>query len=137
MENKSNRTRKLDPKLGWLGLLGFAGFLGIWTFRESREVFPFIFFSFFGFFGFFYEGKMSAQLMDERYLENRNAARLKAYRSGLGLAVMALLASSWSWLPDNDAKLAFLTIALSLAFAAVLFLTEYWLYRLDSAAWGA
>lgn len=132
--NGSNkRTRKVNPRWGILGLLGFIGFLGIWTYTVQGTVFPFVFFSFFGFFGFFYEGKMSEVLMDERYMENRTRAQLRAYRLGFSMAAMTLIASTWDWLfHSNDAKLLFITIALSLTFALVVFLSEYLLYRYDS-----
>ncbi len=127
------KTRKLNPKLGYLGILGFMGFLGIWSYQASREVFPFIFFGFFGFFGFFFEGKMSDTLMDERYMENRKNAQLKAYRIGFSIMTMTLIASSWDWLfGSNDARLLFITILLSLAYGLVIFLSEYLLYRYDS-----
>ena len=132
-ETTPDRTRTLNPKLGFLGVLGFAGFLGIWSYQASNDVFPFIFFGFFGFFGFFFEGKMSNTLMDERYVENRMKAQLQAYRIGFSIAAMTLIASSWSWLfRTNDSKLLFMTITLSLSYALVIFLAEYLLYRYDS-----
>lgn len=135
MQNKKDtyRTRKLNPKLGFLGMLGFAGFLGIWSYQANSDVFPFIFFGFFGFFGFFFEGKMSNTLMDERYIENRIRAQLRAYRTGFSLTEITLIASSSSWLfQTNDSKLLFITISLSLSYAFVVFLAEYLLYRYDS-----
>lgn len=127
------KTRKLNPKLGFLGVLGFAGFLGIWSYQAGNEVFPFIFFGFFGFFGFFFEGKMSNTLMDERYVENRMKAQLQAYRIGFFITAITLIATSWGWLfRTNDSKLLFITIALSLSYALVIFLSEYLLYCYDS-----
>lgn len=124
------KTRKLNPKLGFLGVLGFAGFLGIWSYQAGNEVFPFIFF---GFFGFFFEGKMSNTLMDERYVENRMKAQLQAYRIGFSITAITLIATSWGWLfRTNDSKLLFITIALSLSYALVIFLSEYLLYCYDS-----
>ena len=129
---KNHKTRKLNPKFGFLGILGFAGFLGIWTYQIDREVFPFIFFAFFGFFGFFFEGKMSNTLMDERYAENKKNAQLHALRTGFSISAATLLVSSWGWLfRSNDAKLLFVTISLSFAYALVIFLSEYLLYRFD------
>lgn len=126
------KTRKLNPKLGFLGILGFAGFLGIWSYQASKEVFPFIFFTFFGFFGFFFEGKMSDTLKDERYIENRMRAQIQAYRIGFSISATTLIASSWGWLfRTNDSKLIFITIALSLSYALVVFLAEYLLYCYD------
>lgn len=126
-------TRKINPKLGFLGLLGFMGFFGIWTYIVQGTVFPFIFFSFFGFFGFFFEGKMANTLMDERYMENHTKAQLQAYRIGFSIMVITLIASTWDWLfQTNDAKLLFITITLSFAFALTGVLAEYLLYRYDS-----
>lgn len=136
MRNKADnvRTRKLNPKLGFLGILGFAGFLGLWSYPANNDVFPFIFFSFFGFFGFFFEGKMSNTLMDERFIENRMKAQLQAYRIGLFLAFITLLSvcSGDRLFRTNDSKLLFITIALSLSFALAIFLEAYLLYRYDS-----
>lgn len=127
-----NRTRKLNPKLGFLGFLGFAGFLGVLTYQTDKTIFPFVFFVFFGFFGFFFEGKMSNTLMDERFIENRRKAELKAYRVGQIVSFLVLIASLWQRLfPTNEAKLIFITISLSLTFALVIFLAEYLLYRYD------
>lgn len=107
--------------------------LKLWTYTVQSTVFPFIFFSFFGFFGFFFEGKMANTLMDERYMENRTKAQLQAYRIGFSITAITLIASTWDWLfQTNDAKLLFITITLSFAFALVAFLAEYLLYRYDS-----
>lgn len=131
--DKKTKTRKLNPKFGFLGLLGFFGFMGIWTYTVQGVVFPFIFFSFFGFFGFFFEGKMANTLMDERYMENRTKAQLQAYRIGFSITAITLIASTWDWLfQTNDTKLLFITITLSGEFALVAFLAEYLLYRYDS-----
>lgn len=128
----NNKTRKLNPKLGFLGILGFMGFLGIWSYMLGKTVFPFIFFAFFGFFGFFFEGKLSNTFIDERFLENKRNAELKAYRLGFGLSFMVLIASSWGWLwSTNEAILIFLTISFALIFALVIFLQEYFLYKYD------
>ena len=45
---QNTRTRRINPRLGWLGLLGLLGILGFFT----GEGFLFLFFWFFGFFGF-------------------------------------------------------------------------------------
>lgn len=130
--SNKKETRKLNPRLGILGILGFAGLAGIWTYQVNGVVFPFIFFAFFGFFGFFFEGKMSNTLMDERYVENRCNAELRAYRIGLIVSFISLIACSWDWfLSSNEAKLIFITISLSFVFALVIFLQEYLLYRYD------
>ena len=80
---------------------------------------------------------MSNILMDERYVENRTKAQLQAYRIGFSIAVITLIASSWSWLfRTNNSKLLFMTITLSLSYALVIFLAEYLLYRYDSEETG-
>ena len=135
MLNKSNngRTRRINPKFGFLGFLGFAGFLGIWTYQVSHDTFPFIFFAFFGFFSFFFEGKMSNILMDERYMENRVKAQLTAFRVGCVLSFLTLAAISMDRpFTTDSSKLIFVTVALSLIIAMVLFLTEFLLYYYDS-----
>ena len=86
---KTNTTRKLNPKLGLLGFLGFLGFAGIWTYTIDGSVFPFVFFLFFGFFGFYYEGKMSGTFMDERFKENSIRANLKA--SNITFSILSLI----------------------------------------------
>lgn len=129
----NKRTRKVSPKLGYLGILGFMGFIGIWSYQFNKDVFPFIFFAFFGFFGFLFEGKMSNTLMDERYMDNKKNAQLKAYQIGFSITAMSLFASSWGWLfSSNDVKLLFLTVTLSLSYGLVIFLSEYLLYRYDT-----
>ena len=88
---KTGRTRKINPKFGYLGFLGFMGFLGFWTYLVYDMIFPFVFFVFFGFFGFFYEGKMSNILADERFQRNRREAELKALRVGYSLTFLLVL----------------------------------------------
>lgn len=131
-KNNSPNSRRINPKLGFLGALGFLGFAGIWTYQVDKTIFPFIFFVFFGFFGFFFEGKISNTLMDERYIENKRRAEWKSYRIGMGLSFFSLIVSSWAWLfPNNEIKMIFLTISLSVIFALAVFLSEYLLYRYD------
>lgn len=133
IKSNNGRTRRINPKFGFLGFLGFAGFLGIWSYHLSHDTFPFIFFAFFGFFGFFFEGKMSNVLMDERYVENRAKAQLTAYRIGCVLSLLTLVAISMDRpFPTDSSKLVFVTVALSLIFATVVFLMEYLLYAYDS-----
>ena len=108
----TNRTRKLNPKLGILGLLGFLGFLGFWTWPAYRMYTPFCFFVFFGFFGFFFEGKMSDTLMDERYRENAAHAQTDACRIGLSAIffLMVLVAGpAEGRMPAETALLILLT----------------------------
>ena len=40
---RTNTTRKLNPKLGFLGLLGFLGFAGFWTYSIDGSVFHLLF----------------------------------------------------------------------------------------------
>ena len=54
-------------------------------------------------------------------------------RIGFSIIVITLIASTWDWLfQTNDAKLLFITITLSFAFALTGVLAEYLLYRYDS-----
>lgn len=125
---ETNRTRRLNPKLGFLGFFGFLGFLdldlpGFW-----------LRFIFFGFFGFFYEGKMSATLMDERFRDNKNRAQLMALKTAFVVIIIALL-FLYSGEYFNFMSTEYLyrvgssLIALSIALA--MFLSEYLLYRYD------
>lgn len=129
---RTNTTRKLNPKLGFLGLLGFLGFTGFWTYPIDGSVFPFAFFLFFGFFGFYYEGKMSGTFMDERFRENAIHAQLKAYKITLSIILIALVILCQGKLFGNlEYTLMATIIVLSLALALGIFLPEYLLYRYD------
>ena len=142
MKRASKYTRKISPRLGLLGFLGFLGFAGLATYRLSQSFFPFVFFAFFGFFGFYYEGKLSATLMDERFLQNKLRAEHKAYSLCGGISFLALVLTSVAeavWVPlagaldlqVSELKLMFLTIVLALTFALGIFLSQYLLYRYD------
>ena len=130
--NKTNRTRKLNPRLGFLGFFGFLGFLdlpGSW-----------IRFVFFGFFGFFYEGKMSDTLMDERYQENKNRAQFMALKIAFAVIIIALFFLSLGEYFDFMSieylyRAVQIMIALSIALA--MFLSEYLLYRYDHDEYSA
>ena len=127
---KKNRTRKLNPKLGFLGFFGFLGFLdlpGSW-----------LRFLFFGFFVFFYEGKMSDTLMDERFRENKNKAQFMALKISFAVIIIAFLFLS---LGEYFMSIAYLyravQILISLSIALAMFLSEYLLYRYDHDEYGA
>lgn len=126
----TNRTRKLNPKLGFLGILGLAGFLGFYTYPAFHVYFPFCFFGFFGFFGFFFEGKMSDTLMDERFRENASRAERQAYRTGF-IIIFLLLVIVGQGRASAELVLPMLMIGIALALALTLFLSEYLLYRYD------
>ena len=129
---RTNKTRKLNPKLGFLGFFGFLGFGGFWTYSMDGSVFPFAFFLFFGFFGFFYEGKMSGTFMDERFRENATRANLKASNIALSVIFLALLILCQGKLFGSlDYTLIAVIIALSISLALRMFLAEYLLYRYD------
>lgn len=121
-------TRTLSPRLGLLGFLGFAGLLGFWTY-PTGQIFPFAFFTFFGFFGFFYEGKLSHTMKDERYCEEQREAQLRAYRIGLILLFLLMVLAG----QGRAAALtgAVLLAGMGLILGLTLFLSEYFLYRLD------
>lgn len=126
----TNRTRKLNPKLGFLGILGLAGLLGFYTYPAFHVYFPFCFFGFFGFFGFFFEGKMSDTLMDERFRENAARAERQAYRTGFTI-IFLLLVIVGQGRASAELALPMLMIGIALALTLVLFLSEYLLYRYD------
>ena len=126
----ANRTRKLNPKLGFLGVLGLAGLAGFYTYPAYDAYFPFCFFAFFGFFGFFFEGKMSDTLMDERFRENAARAEGNAYRTGF-VIIFLLLVIVGQGRASSKLALPVLIIGIALALALTLFLGEYLLYRYD------
>lgn len=133
-KSETKTTRKLNPKLGLLGFLGFLGLLGFWTYQIDKTIYPFCFFLFFGFFGFFFEGKMSNTLMDERFRENAVKAQLISYKIGYAvLFVMLLLLGRGALMGNLEYTLIFLVCGISLTLAAVIFLSEYLLYRFDHA----
>ncbi len=136
---RAGRTRKVNPKMGYLGFLGFAGFAGIGTYLTQGMIFPFVFFVFFGFFGFFYEGKMSNILADERFLQNRREAELKALRVGYRLTfLLVILVGMAESRVSGDVVAILLMAGVSFICGLVTFLNEYLLYRydqMDSTNW--
>ncbi len=123
---RSNTTRRIDPRLGFLGFGGF------WAYPATGDIFPFLFFLFFGFFGFFYEGKMPGTLMDERFRENAARAQLVTYRTTFGITLLALLIlCQGKLLGSLEYTLIAAIIVLSLTLALGIFLPEYLLYRYD------
>lgn len=129
---KTNRTRKLNPKMGFLGFLGFLGFMGFWTYSTEKGIFPFTYFMFFGFFGFFYEGKMSNTFMDERFKENRNRAQLTALKTAFAvLIIMFVFLNVSDRFMSMEYRLIAVHILISLSIALEIFLSEYLLYRYD------
>ena len=127
---ETDRTRKLDPRLGLLGLLGFLGLVGFYTYPHYNMYFPFCFFGLFGFFGFFFEGKMSNTLMDERFRENAARAERQAYRTGF-VVIFLLLVIVGQGRAKAELALPMLIVGIALALALTLFLSEYLLYRYD------
>ena len=125
-------TCRIDPRLGFLGMFGFAGFAGFWTYSVDGTIFPFAFFLFFGFFGFFYEGKMAGTFMDERFRENADRARLKAYGITFSILLIALvILCQGKPFGSLEYTLIAVIIILSLALALGIFLSEYLLYCYD------
>ena len=122
---QNTRTRRINPRLGWLGLLGLLGILGFFT----GEGFLFLFFWFFGFFGFFYEGKLSNTLRDERFILNQQRACSAACQ--LGLSLISLSAIFACYIDDPLLSRSFLMAMLGLSLAATSFLQPYLLYRYD------
>ena len=129
---KTNMTRKVNPKLGFLGLLGFLGVAGFWSYPAWGDITPFVFFVFFGFFGFFYEGKLSGILMDERFRENAARAQLNTYKITFSITLIALVILCQGRLFGSlEYTLIATIIVLSLTLALGIFLPEYLLYRYD------
>lgn len=129
---KTNRTRTISPKLGFLGFFGFLGFRGFLTYSAEGRMSPFICFVFFGFFGFFYEGKMSNTLRDERFKENVNKAQGKALKAAFTLTIVELVfLSMGEYFMSPEYMLIVLHILIALSVALVIFLSEYLLYRYD------
>ena len=128
---ETNRTRKLDPRLGFLGILGFLGLVGFYTYPHYNMYFPFCFFGFFGFFGFFFEGKMSNTLMDERFQENAVRAELQAYRVGFVIIMLLLVVVGQGSRFSAEIAAPVLISGVALAIALTMFLSEYLLYRYD------
>lgn len=127
----TNRTRKLNPKLGLLGFLGFLGFAGFWSYGALGDLTPFAFFGFFGFFGFFFEGKMSGTLMDERYKENAAKAERNSYRVGFIIIFLLLILGGQASRFKAELIAPVLIIGVALAVALTIFLSSYLLYRYD------
>ena len=129
---ETNRTRKIDPKLGLLGFLGFMGFRGFWTYNTAGNVLPFMAFTFFGFFGFFYEGKMSNTYMDERFRENANKAQFMALKVAFTVIIIEFVfLSVGSYFISMEYMFITLHILIALSIALAVFLSEYLLYRYD------
>lgn len=128
----NNRTRALNPKLGWLGFAGFLGFIGFLTYSIDKTIFPFTFFVFFGFFGFYFEGKMSNTLRDERLQENRDKAQLEALKIGIRIIFIIVLLVGMGVFSHNLEHCAiFFVSSSSLTLAITMFLSEYLLYKYD------
>lgn len=129
---ETNRTRKINPKMGFLGFFGFMGFRGFWTYSTSGSVLPFMAFMFFGFFGFFYEGKMPNTFMDERFKENVNRAQLNALKITVSLIIVEFVfLSMGGYFMSEEYMLIVLYILIALSIALAVFLSEYLLYRYD------
>ena len=117
-------SRTISPLWGFCGIFGFLDKYG--------EIFPFVFFLFFGFFGFFFEGKLSHTLEDELFQENKRKAQLKAYKTGFSLLFIVIWLMGLGMFSRNVEWCAiFMLISVSLIYALVLFLSNYFLYRYE------
>ena len=107
-------------------------FGGFWTYYKFGEIFPFAFFIFFGFFSFFFEGKLSHILEDELFQENKRKAQLEAYKIGFKLLFVVIWLMAIGMFSRNVEWCAiFMLISVSLIYALVLFLSNYFLYRYE------
>lgn len=131
----TNRTRRLNPKLGFLGFLGFLGLLGFFDIGVDNAVYSFryfTFFCFFGFFGFFYEGKMSNTLMDERFRENANRAQFVAIKTAFIFDWAAtFIIIYFNTVTEYEFMRNVILAVMSFSIAIAAFLSEYLLYRYD------
>lgn len=128
--NKNNQyTRKVSPLLCILGVLGVVGPIAYYF---TGETYTLGFMLFFGFFSFFFEGKMSNQLIDERFKENSMKASSIAFKTGLVMIFLSLLISI-QYLESISLKLAyhFLVGAASLTWGITLTLQQYLVYKFD------
>ena len=125
-------SRTISPLWGFCGIFGFLGFGGFWTYDKYGEIFPFVFFLFFGFFGFFFEGKLSHTLEDELFQENKRKAQLKVFKTGFSLLFIVIWLMGLGMFSRNVEWCAiFMLISVSLIYALVLFLSNYFLYRYE------
>lgn len=70
--------------------------------------------------------------MDERFKENRDKAQLKAYKVGFRLLFITIfLVGQGLFANDLDICAVFMVASTSIIYAITLFLSEYFLYRLD------
>ncbi|MEF9960352.1 MAG: DUF3796 domain-containing protein [Niameybacter sp.] len=127
--NQEIKTRTISKHLGWLGFLGFMGPIAYLTTDWTGSL---AFLVFFGFFSFYFEGKMSGTLRDERYLENERRAQGVAYRVGLMIIFLSLIACV-NWIEPYGYKTAytFLIAVLALDWAVVSNLSIGLLYYWD------
>ena len=122
-------SRTVSPYWGLCGFCGFLGFAGFWTYYEFGQIYPFVFFIFFGFFGLFFEGKLSHTLEDELFQENKRKAEIRAYKTEFKLLFVVLWLMGIGMFSRNVEWCAiFMLISVSLIYALVLFLSNYWLY---------
>lgn len=130
MKKDNQYTRKISPLLCILGVLGIIGPIAYYF---TGETYTLGFMLFFGFFSFYFEGKMSNQLIDERFRENSMKASSIAFRTGLTMIFLSIMFSI-QYLEGYSMKMAyhFLVGAVSLTFGITLTMHQYLIYKFDS-----
>lgn len=129
MKKDAKYARRISPLLGILGVLGITGPIAYYF---TGETYTLGFILFFGFFSFYFQGKMSNQLIDERYIENNMKASSIAFWTGLTMILLSILISI-QYLEGYSIKVAyhFLIGAASLTFGITLTLYQYLIYKFD------
>lgn len=107
-------ARKEKKNLYYLGFIGFLGFMGFQYFRDFN-IASLSYFAFFAFFGYFWIGKIAAEMIDERYLEN--SRRAKAFSFNLAVIELAVL---YLITPLTMISREILTVVSALCFASLL-----------------
>ncbi|NLY91964.1 MAG: DUF3796 domain-containing protein [Firmicutes bacterium] len=99
--------------LKYLGFFGFLGFNGFQYFRGYNTAFL-SYFAFFAFFSYFWIGKIAAEMIDERYLENSRKAKAFSFNlAAIELIIICLIT------PVTVISREILTVVSALCYASV------------------
>lgn len=96
------------------GFLGFVGFMGFQYFQDHNAA-ALSYFAFFGFFAFFWINRISAEMVDERYVENSRNARAFTLNVAVVEFIILYLVTPLSFISKE-----ILTVASALCFASLL-----------------